>query len=120
MGRKPLDLTGFRFGRLVAVKNTFETKGSYVWLCRCECGNEVKVTVPNLRSGNSKSCGCLKSDIVSEVNSKSEVPKSGVRGITYHQPSENWVVRNGREYVGCNKDLQEAIKMKEKWSEEND
>lgn len=29
------------------------------WLCRCECGTTKEVIIKNLKSGTSKSCGCL-------------------------------------------------------------
>ena len=31
-----------------------------IWLCRCQCGTEKPVTQTSLRSGASKSCGCMK------------------------------------------------------------
>lgn len=32
------------------------------WKCRCECGNIVSIRGADLRSGNTKSCGCVKSE----------------------------------------------------------
>lgn len=32
------------------------------WLCKCKCGNECIVDTRNLKSGHSKSCGCLKKE----------------------------------------------------------
>lgn len=63
---KPIDLTGERFGRLVAIKRA-EQRGRYTtWLCRCDCGKEVVVRTINLRSGNSRSCGCLSREIAAK------------------------------------------------------
>jgi len=31
----------------------------YYWVCRCECGTEREVLAAQLKSGGSKSCGCL-------------------------------------------------------------
>ena len=31
----------------------------YYWMCRCECGNLTEVRVGNIRTGRTKSCGCL-------------------------------------------------------------
>lgn len=54
-----IDLTGQRFGKLTALKNVGVDKhGNAIWLCRCDCGNESNFTTKDLRSGNSKSCGC--------------------------------------------------------------
>lgn len=58
MGQK-LDLTGQKFGKLLAVRDVGKTKfGVYNWLCECECGNTKIVRVMSLTSGNTKSCGC--------------------------------------------------------------
>ncbi len=57
------DLTGQKFGRLTAVKRLDEKDGTrFLWLCRCECGNEVKASVSALTSGQVISCGCVKKE----------------------------------------------------------
>ncbi|MCI8418586.1 MAG: AP2 domain-containing protein [Lachnospiraceae bacterium] len=55
------DISGMRFGRLVAVSPTRErgASGSTVWLCQCDCGKEVKAELGQLTWGYKKSCGCL-------------------------------------------------------------
>jgi hypothetical protein len=59
MGRKIKDLTGMRFGRLLAVELTDKYIGSnVVWKCVCACGEETYVRSSKLVSGESKSCGC--------------------------------------------------------------
>lgn len=53
------DITGQKFGKLTAVYPLKEIKGSsYVWHCKCECGNEIDVRLSSLTSGNTNSCGC--------------------------------------------------------------
>jgi len=56
---KLIDLTGKRFGKLTVKKRVeVDRKGTF-WECKCDCGN-VKVVIGNhLKSGNTKSCGCL-------------------------------------------------------------
>ena len=55
-----LNLTGQKFGRLTVIKSTSERKnGCIVWECQCDCGNIVKVSSHSLKTGNTKSCGCL-------------------------------------------------------------
>lgn len=54
------NLTGQRFGRLVAVEATEKrSSGSIVWKCLCDCGKECFVQSCHLKSGATKSCGCL-------------------------------------------------------------
>ena len=57
---KAKELAGQQFGRLTAIERTGEKKGtSFVWLCRCECGREARVSSSSLLSGKTRSCGCL-------------------------------------------------------------
>lgn len=60
---KTKDLTGQRFGKLVAISSTNTPRyGSILWNCRCDCGNMVLVSASRLGIGNKKSCGCLKKE----------------------------------------------------------
>ena len=61
---RKMDITGKRYGRLVALYSLGRTDecGSMLWRCRCDCGNEVDVSVSCLNKGNNKSCGCLKKE----------------------------------------------------------
>lgn len=55
------DLTGQVFTRLTVMGRTegHDSK-SPMYLCRCECGNESRVSARALKSGNTRSCGCLR------------------------------------------------------------
>lgn len=59
-GRWPLDLTGQRFGSLVAVELSGRVSQNRHrhWRCRCDCGNVIEARADHLRYGYSKSCGC--------------------------------------------------------------
>lgn len=58
------DLAGYRFGRLsVLARAGHDRHGKLLWRCRCSCGVEVIVQRQGLRSGDSKSCGCLKREL---------------------------------------------------------
>lgn len=53
------DMTNIRFGKLTPIlvvrKNS---KGMYIWLCKCDCGNEKEVRGSELRNGEITHCGC--------------------------------------------------------------
>ncbi|MBQ9002077.1 MAG: hypothetical protein IJ087_09505 [Eggerthellaceae bacterium] len=53
------DLAGQRFGKLVAVRQVGNRRGHALWECACDCGNTTEVTADVLKSGRTKSCGCL-------------------------------------------------------------
>src|SRR5690554_4149689 len=54
-----LNLSGKRFGKLTALKRAGRTKNdNALWLCKCDCGNEVKSNATSLRRGDITSCGC--------------------------------------------------------------
>lgn len=54
------DLTGQRFGRLIALSSPGVTReGLRAWLCRCDCGAEKLIEGRALRCGRTRSCGCL-------------------------------------------------------------
>lgn len=61
MAAKAIDLTGQIFNRLTVIKRAGTNKktGNALWLCKCVCGNSVKVDSYALRHGRTKSCGCL-------------------------------------------------------------
>ena len=53
---------GNKYGALTVIARGPNTnQGRAQWVCECECGNQTIVLGKNLRSGNTKSCGCLKS-----------------------------------------------------------
>lgn len=64
MGKKPhyKDITGKRKGILTALYPTLlkDKRGSVIWHCRCECGNEIDITEDDFVYGNYVSCGCVK------------------------------------------------------------
>lgn len=60
--RKPKskDITGQRFGKLVAIKKVgTDGRRNAIWLCKCDCGNECQRIVAELTKNKNHSCGCL-------------------------------------------------------------
>ena len=68
---KLIDLTEQTFGRLTVI--SYHSKGKYDhtrWLCKCECGKEKVIFSSALKSGHTKSCGCLNLENVKKSNMK--------------------------------------------------
>jgi hypothetical protein len=59
-----IDLTGRRFGRLVVISKIGYSSGHLHWLCICDCKNEHKADHYSLTDGDTKSCGCLRTELI--------------------------------------------------------
>ncbi|MBS7059440.1 MAG: hypothetical protein KH119_09610 [Faecalibacterium prausnitzii] len=69
------DITGRTFGRLTALYRVgtkiYPSGGRLsIWHCKCICGNEIDVNLSALKSGNTKSCGCLHVELTKSLNYK--------------------------------------------------
>jgi len=60
------DITGQKFGRLTAIKRIgmIDNRVSN-WECKCECGKITNVRISCLTTGKTKSCGCLRDEVLS-------------------------------------------------------
>ena len=58
--RKPLELAGGRYGRLLVQKRS---KTPHFWVCQCDCGKTCEIKQAYLRIGVTRSCGCLMKDV---------------------------------------------------------
>jgi hypothetical protein len=65
MGRL-INLTDKRFGRLLVYGHRTNKNQKTFWLCKCDCGKEKWVEGQPLRFGLTKSCGCLKLELLSK------------------------------------------------------
>ena len=80
-GGMPLkDLTGQRFGRLVVESLASEKgKAGYRWNCKCDCGKATVRLGASLKSGQSKSCGCIPAEQSREFLAKKDEECPGWR-----------------------------------------
>lgn len=69
MSRTPIDLTGQRFGRLVALCDVGSKRSFRLWEFICDCGQVVQKTTADVRFGGSRSCGCLQRELTSSRRS---------------------------------------------------
>lgn len=90
--RQPEDLTGRKFGRLTVLSRAESTTRRIKWNCRCDCGTEKVVSGENLRSGHTKSCGC----ILAERNQERFGTKENVRGMSNTPLYKCWSAMKAR------------------------
>lgn len=68
---KIINLIGQDFGYWHVLERAENTKdGRAQWLCQCKCGNKKILSGKVLRNGHSKSCGCYKTEVISQIKSK--------------------------------------------------
>lgn len=89
------DLTGRKFGRLTVtgLAATRAKSARAEWSCLCECGKRCQVVGANLKDGNVRSCGCMRSEMFSTML-KSMHARRGMRG---KMRSEFYIRGNGSE-----------------------
>jgi hypothetical protein len=64
-----INKAGKRYGRLVVIKEADRNKqGGVLWKCRCDCGNVKTIAGNDLQSGKTKSCGCLRKELIKKRN----------------------------------------------------
>lgn len=142
---KTNDLTGQRFGRLLALEPTdMRRQASVVWKCQCDCGNTHYVASRSLLGGSTTSCGCFgketsrkqlnknsveykKRNLVAGTNIEMQTRKAnknsttGVRGVAYMKKSglyRAFISFQGKQYdLGSYENIDEAI-AKRKGAEE--
>ena len=54
------DISEQKFGKLFPVKPVYRFKGRLYWECKCECGSTAVIWGVAIRTGETKSCGCMK------------------------------------------------------------
>ena len=66
------DITGERFGRLIALGRVprKNDKKRYDWECKCDCGNITNVKLSDLKRRKVLSCGCLNRENTLKRNKK--------------------------------------------------
>lgn len=99
MSSRPLDLTGEKYGKLTALKRIPQEHTTICkWLCECDCGSKVEVSIANLRGKgrHTKSCGCLRKE--------SAQLKDDYHGLTKTRCYKSWCKIKERCYNAKDQD----------------
>ena len=86
------DLTGKKFARLYVVR---QHNGTRKWECRCDCGAVTILPANRLLSGNTKSCGCLKRNVLGDATRTHGTANSRITGYA-NRTYGIWQAMRGR------------------------
>lgn len=65
------DIKSQKFNRLTVIEYVGLDKNfKRLWKCKCDCGREIVVDTSSLTTGNTKSCGCYKNEMIKTLNLK--------------------------------------------------
>ena len=104
-----LDLRGHRFGRLTAEAAVVGSRrGRRKWVCVCDCGTRVTVRTCELRNGNTRSCGCLSSELTKRrfvthgvcTNSRAGLPSEYRTWVSMRYRCSNSNCKRWHDYGG--------------------
>lgn len=108
------DLTGNKYNHLTVLKRAPNQGKNTMWECRCDCGNITTVSAPHLKSGHTKSCGCLHKETMRNMMQ--------THGLTHHplyRVYRGIVDRTTLETCQCYKDYGgRGIKMCQEWADD--
>ena len=73
------DISGQRYGLLVAIQPCYRlsTQGKMYWRCKCDCGSIIEVINQDLFNGHTTSCGCNRSKgelKISQILTQNNIP----------------------------------------------
>jgi len=87
-----LNPVGEAYGRLTVLREVERVNPrKRQFLCRCECGKEVSLNLNKLRSGHTRSCGCLHLETLAEGRSKRPVVPRLKHGLNKTPEHRAWV-----------------------------
>lgn len=122
---KRSNLKGKKFGRLKVDKMIYIKNGHIYWKCKCDCGNDCIVKGYSLKSGNTKSCGCLQKENASKAKYKHRMSKTklykrweDIKKRCYNKNSYNYKNYGGRGIKMCDEWLNDFMNFYS-WAMEN-
>jgi hypothetical protein len=86
-----LDITGQRFGRLTAIAY----QRNRHWLFQCDCGEMKIIDGRNVCKGDTRSCGCLRKEVLrnrifTHEQREALIKRNTVHGLRHHPAYDRW------------------------------
>lgn len=120
MGKRidPMEYIGKKYNRwTIKSYKGYNKLGKHTYLCQCECGNKKVVVLGNLKSGQSKSCGCWNEE------SKKGNTRSKKHGMSFSREYRTWESMLARCECITNREYPDwggrGIKVCERWHDFN-
>lgn len=137
---KSEDITGKKYGMITPLKYLYGKGIEEVWLCKCDCGNEIELIKKSIYSSKGTSCGCIAKEqkrnaskkgreklreidwkegtSLSRINQHKPLKNntSGITGVTWNKTRKRWVAqivfKNQYFMLGRFKNKEDAIKAR--------
>lgn len=111
-----MDLTGQAFHNLTVLRKHPIAGHNSKWECLCTlCGSTTLVTRPNLRSGNTKDCGCRRSEKIRQAHSTHG--DSRAKGTQGHEVYKKWMQMHARCRDATKPYFRKGIKVCPEWED---
>lgn len=112
-----IDITGIKFERLSVIDFSHSKNGRAYWKCKCDCGTIDSYQGKLLRCGHTKSCGCLKVDVIRNnsithgmsSNSPEYISWREMKNRCHNQGSTSYENYGGRGIFVCDEWLNDFI-----------
>ena len=106
---KEINIIGKKYGRLTVIEKIKDNKNKYsMCKCICDCGNKCIVNIANVKSGHTKSCGCLQKETIGDINKKHGKRNTrlydiwcGIKVRCYNKNDKNYKNYGGRGITIC-------------------
>lgn len=131
---KFIDMTGQKYGRLTVIsraENATDRDGTIrtQWNCVCDCGTLITARGKDIRSGNTKSCGCMNRESIRAFNFANKTTHGGrytrlykiwrgMKDRCYNDKLSYYARYGGRGIMVC-KDWSDDFQSFKEWALEN-
>lgn len=109
-----IEVIGQKFGQLTVIKHIENKNGHAYMECLCSCGKTTITTINRLKSGSTKSCGCLNKGI-------NAIMKRLIHGMESSSEYRTWKHMKERCYNPTDKSFKNyggrGIKVCDEWKE---